>query len=486
MAGATQADPGPVVVWAPQPGPQAAFVTCNVYEAFFGGARGGGKTDAVLGEWAIHSDRYGPDAIGLMVRRSRVELSETFERARRIYAPLGAKFTTAPMRCLMPNGARLTFAYLERDSDAEGYQGHSYTRVYIEEAGNFPSAAPILKLHSTLRSGAGVPCRMRLTGNPGGPGHQWVRARYIDPAPLGWETIVDPETGLRRIYIPSRVGDNHYLGEDYVTQIKASGSPELVRAWLEGDWSVIAGAFFPEFSAAQHVVAPRELPAHWARYRAMDWGSARPFAVLWFAVSDGELPEFPRGALVVYREWYGMQPGQPNVGLRLTAEEVGQGVASREATDPVPDEARMGGVADPAMFTADGGPSIAERMHKAAGIVQRRADNARVARSGAMGGWDQVRARLKGDGERPGLYIFSTCVDLIRTLPALQHDDARPEDVDTEGEDHAPDALRYGCMARPYVRALVRPAPGRGLSVGPGNEVRFDDLWKAQPTRQRV
>jgi hypothetical protein len=485
MASAAQAA-GPVVVWEPQAGPQAAFVTCNVYECFFGGARGGGKTDAVLGEWAIHSDQYAADAIGLMVRRSRVELSETFERARRIYAHLGAKFTTAPMRCVMPNGARLTFAYLERDSDAEGYQGHSYTRVYVEEAGNFPTPAPIMKLHATLRSGAGVPCRMRLTGNPGGPGHQWVRARYIDPAPLGWQTITDPETGLKRIYIPSRVGDNHYLGDAYVTQIKASGAPELVRAWLEGDWSVIAGAFFPEWEASKHIVAPRELPEHWARYRAVDWGSAKPFAVLWFAVSDGELPDFPRGALVVYREWYGMQPGQPNVGLRLTAEEVAQGIADREAGDPMPPDTRMGGVADPAMFTADGGPSIAERMQRAARVIQRPADNARVPRHGAMGGWDQVRARLKGDGERPGLYVFSTCTHLIRTLPALQHDALKPEDVDTDGEDHAPDALRYGCMARPYVRVVVTAPPSRGLSVGAGNQARLEDLWQAQPERRRI
>lgn len=459
MASAAQAEAGPVIVWAPQPGPQAAFVSCTVYEAFFGGARGGGKTDAVLGEWAIHSDRYGPDAIGLMVRRTRTELLETFERARRIYTPLGATFTTTPMRCVMPNGARLTFAYLERDKDADAYQGHSYTRVYIEEAGNFPSAAPILKLHATLRSGAGVPCRMRLTGNPGGPGHQWVRARYIDPAPLGWQTIVDEDTGLRRIYIPSRVGDNHYLGDDYVTQIKASGSPELVRAWLEGDWSVIAGAFFPEFSLAKHVIAARTLPKSWARFRALDWGSARPFSVGWYAVSDGELAAFPRGALIRYREWYGMQPGQPNVGLRLTAEQVADGIKQREADDVAPG-ARMLGVADPAIFASDGGPSIGERMQKR-GVLFRAADNKRVPAHGALGGWDQVRSRLRGDGEKPALYLFDVCRDLIRTLPTLQHDTARPEDLDTEGEDHAADELRYACMSRPFTPPLAQSAPQR-------------------------
>jgi hypothetical protein len=489
MAGAALAKPGDeaqlVIGWEPQEGPQAAFVTCPVYEIFFGGARGGGKTDAVLGEWAIHSDEYGKDAIGLMVRRSRVELLETIERARRIYAPLGATFTATPARVVMPGGGRLTFAYLERDSDAEAYQGHSYTRVYVEEAGNFPSPAPIMKLHATLRSGAGVPVGMRLTGNPGGPGHQWVRARYIDPAPMGWMKFADEQSGLERIYIPSRVSDNHFLGGNYVAQIKASGTPQLVKAWLEGDWSIIAGAYFPEWSNERHVIAPRALPDHWLRYRAFDWGSARPFCCLWIAVSDGEVVDIPRGALVVYREWYG-STGQPNEGLRLTAEEVAAGIAAREAGDPVHVDAHgmkapRWGVADPAIFTSDGGPSIAERMFREAKITWRAADNARVSRHGAMGGWDQVRARLKGVDEKPSLYVFATCTHLIRTLPALQHDEHRPEDVDTEGEDHAPDTLRYGCMARPFVRDAVKPDRGRIVSVGAGNEAIFNDLWKTAP-----
>ena len=133
------------------------------------------------------------------------------------------------------------------------------TRVYIEEAGNFPSPSPIMKLMATLRSGNGVPVGMRLTGNPGGPGHQWLRARYIDPAPMGWKVLTDG-SGLERIYIPSRVTDNVYLGADYVQRLRASGSPELVRAWLEGDWSVVSGAFFPEFEMSRHVIAHEHCP----------------------------------------------------------------------------------------------------------------------------------------------------------------------------------------------------------------------------------
>jgi hypothetical protein len=465
-----------VTVWQPASRPQSEFLRCPVEEVLFGGARGGGKTDAVLGEWATHSGRHGSDAIGLIVRRTRLQLTETFERAKVLYKPLGASFTDNPMRCVMPNGARLNFAYLERDADAENYQGHSYTRIYIEEAGNFPSPAPVMKLMAALRSGAGVPCRMRLTANPGGPGHQWVKARYIDPAPLGNEVLTDPETGRKRVYIPSRITDNPFLGEDYIARLKSAGSPELVRAWLAGDWTVISGAFFPEFDPGRHVIAPRSLPEHWPRFRSFDWGSAKPFSVGWWAVSDGTVPGIARGALVRYREWYGMKPNEPNVGLKMTAESIAQGIKLREAGDPTP----MHGVADPAIFTEDGGPSIAQRM-VSQGVIFRPADNKRVARHGAIGGWDQVRERLKGDADgQPMLLLFSTCRDLVRTLPALQHDSSRPEDVDSDGEDHAPDECRYACMSRPFVRDAKHGKPvdpwARAFERARGNDAEND--WK--------
>ena len=124
-----------------------------------------------------------------------------------------------------PDGARLRFAYLERDADADLYQGHSYTRVYIEEAGNFPNPAPVLKLMATLRSGAGIPVGLRATGNPGV--HQWIKARYIDPAPLGNRIIRDPLTGLERVFIPSKVDNNQHIDvEAYKQRLRAPGSQE--------------------------------------------------------------------------------------------------------------------------------------------------------------------------------------------------------------------------------------------------------------------
>jgi hypothetical protein len=481
----TAPDNEPLTAWAAQPR-QAAFIASNCYEVFFGGARGGGKTDAVLGDWGSHADLYGKDAIGLMVRRQRTELIETIERSRVIYGPLGWTYHEQDKMWRSPDGARLRFAYLERDADADGYQGHSYTRVYVEEIGSFPSERPIRKLMATLRSGAGVPVSFKCTGNPGGPGHQHVRRRYVDPAPAGWERIIDPLTGLDRIYIPSRIADNKYLGDQYVQQLKGVGSETLVRAWLEGDWSVVEGAFFDCWSSA-HVIRPFEIPADWLRFRSCDWGSAAPASVGWWAVAQDDyrigpgdvgLPVMgaahqqgdqgaviPRGALVRYREWY--VASGPNIGLKLTAEEVADGIKAREQ----PGEKITYSVMDPAAFAVDGGPSIAERMGSR-GVHFSRADNKRVSQKGALGGWDAMRQRLKGEA-RPMIYTFSTCVDSIRTIPALQHDLDRPEDVDTDAEDHAADEWRYACMSRPWVpKVHVREVSKHIFETQPDGSVK--------------
>jgi hypothetical protein len=476
------------IIWEPQPA-QAAMISCPVFEIFFGGARGGGKTDAALGEWIVHADQYGEHAIGIMFRRQRVELIETIERSRQLYLPLGAKFNEQEKFWRFPNGARLRFAYLERDSDADSYQGQAFTRVYIEEIGNFPSRAPIAKLMATLRSGHGVPVGFRSTGNPGGPGHNWVKDRYISPAPGGfkvlYEEFVDPWTGQKlsrdRVFIPSRITDNKYLGADYIANLQMVGSTELVRAWLEGDWDVVEGAFFDGWSHRKHVVRPFGIPEEWLRFRSMDWGYASPASIGWWAVvgddythpHDGRL--LPRGALVRYKEWY-VATG-PNTGARLDAERIAQGIIKRDDGDPI-----AYSVLDPAAFSEDGGPSIAERMARA-GVRFRKADNRRIAKKGAIGGWDQMRARLRGHGDVPMLYCFETCTDSIRTIPVLQHDKVRPEDLDTEAEDHAADEWRYACMSRPWLpnkKDLPKP---RATELA---KMTLNELWETRDPPKRI
>lgn len=477
----------PKVIWAPQPGPQEAFIACPVFDVCYGGARGGGKTDACLGEWVLHQAAYGEHAKGLFIRRKQVDLASTLERARALFLPAGAKFNEQKSMFRFPGGAVIWFRYLERDADADNYQGHDYTRVYVEELTQFPLPGPVDKLKATLRSAAGVPCGMRSSCNPGGPGHTWVKARYIDPGP--WtiikEQFSNPFDGtmleLDRVFIPARLTDNRQLLEHdplYVAKLQQSGSAELVRAWLEGDWNIIEGAFFDNWSS-RNVVRPFEVPGDWTRFRSLDWGSARPFSVGWWAIASdhgnyGTGADIPRGCLVRYREWYGSN-GKPNEGLKLTAEAVAEGIKERERGETI-----SYGVADPAIFSSDGGPSIAERMFKAT-VVWRRADNARVARAGALGGWDQLRSRISGDDDGPQLVVFSTCRDFIRTVPVLQHDDLRPEDVDTEGEDHAGDEARYACMSRPWIRPVkaAEPPPMQGIA-----DMTFRQLMATQKTRR--
>jgi len=482
-------------VWEPNPGPQSWLISCPVFETLFGGARGGGKSDGVLGEWVMHANEHGQNAIGLCVRRERTQLLELVERSKILYLPLGAKFNEQDKLWRFPNGARLRFAYLESDNDAQAYQGHSYTRVYIEEMGTFPNPEPIFKLMATLRSGAGVPCRFIATANPGGPGHSWIKSRYIDPAPLGMKVLPtrfeDDLTGnvviKERIFIPSKITDNPYTNTpQYIGNLYLSGNAELVKAWLKGDWNVMLGAYFPEFDTRKHVIKTFKIPKHWTRFMSMDWGTATPFSIGWWAIVPDEfdagleiypdqwqyfagqseatgITSLPKGAIIRYKEWYGSRGAanksistteNMNVGLKLTAEEVAQGVMLREATEPKNEFGRPRisyRVADPRIFAWDSGPSIAERMSAAPYYIGfQRADNKRTAKSGAMGGWDAVRARLKGDGIVPMMFFMDCCTEIIRTLPVLQHHELNMEDVDTDSEDHAPDETRYACMSRPY------------------------------------
>lgn len=453
--------------WSPQPGPQTDAITADwCDELLYGGAAGGGKSDYLLGDFLQDVPTYGQAWRGILLRRTYPELEELIARSFELYPSTGATWTVDRKTWTWPNGATLKLRYLEREQDATRYQGHQYTWEGWDELTQWATLFAYKYLRARLRSAHQVPRkRIRATANPGGAGHHMVKAYFIDPAPAGYVPRLDAETGHHVMFIPSRLSDNQILlrsDPGYAGRLRGLGSPELVRAWLEGDWSVITGAYFPEFSIARHVVAPVELPARWVRFRSFDWGSARPFSVGWWAVSDGTLSQFPKGALVCYREWYGMAEGQPNTGLRLKNEQIGEGIASRERGDDI-----TYAVADPSAFKEDGGPSHMEGIGRGGAGKWRPADNTRIP------GWAQVRARLLGEDGRPMIYWFSTCAHSIRTLPALQHDENKPEDVDSEGEDHAGDQIRYACMSRPY----ARPAPPKEPPTAGDNQVLVTPPW---------
>jgi hypothetical protein len=477
----------PNTIWTPQPGPQTLLVNCPVKEIFYGGARGGGKTDGMIGKNAIKAAVYGEHQKGIFFRKELPQLESAIERCKQIYLPLGWSWGEQKKTFVAPNGATLKFRPFEKDSDGEKYQGQDFTDIYMEELTNYSSSKPVDRLWATLRSAHGVPCQMHGTGNPGGPGHHWVKARYIDPNPAGFEVInarLRNGSTVERIFIPAKLDDNLKLMQNdpgYENNLYMSGSEALVKAWRWGDWNIVEGAFFDCWSPKM-VLRPFIFPADWTRVVGFDWGSSKPFCAQWWAVvpDDYKTQEgivLPRGYLLCYREWYGAKG--PDIGLKMTAEAVGTGI--RERTK----EHINDWVADPAIFKEDGGPSQAERM----GLRFRPADNSRVAKSGHMGGWDQMRSRMVGtrtygkDGVLseegwPMMGFFNTCKDSIRTIPALQHDSHNVEDVDSDSEDHAGDTARYVCMSRPW---RTRPEAEKVVEMDFwGRRKQVVNGWKTQ------
>lgn len=461
------------IVWQPQEGPQLeAILATWCEELFFGGARGGGKSDFLLGDYAQDINNYAENWKGILFRKSYKELEDLVSRSKQIYPALGGIWKKAEFTWVFPNGATLKMRHLEREEDAEKYQGHAYTWIGFDELPNWADPDAYFKLRACLRNGA-VPVpvkRMRSTGNPGGVGHGWVKDRFIKPNSQGYFPIdevfyVKGATISReffdgamkqvttRMFVPSKIQDNKILLENdpfYISRLALTGSEALVKAWLEGDWDAIEGAYFDKFSKAKNVVEPFEIPKGWYRFRAYDYGYSAPFSVGWYAVSDGR--EFngyyyPSGALIKYREYYG-STDKPNEGLRMENSELAKEILEMEEGEKISDS-----VADPAIFAHNGGISIAEQF-RLSGVTFRKADNERLA------GWQQIRYRIVGSDGRPMLYIFKTCPATISQLSILQHDKKKPEDLDTKMEDHAADETRYGCMSRPltinHVESIIK------------------------------
>ncbi len=264
--------------------------------------------------------------------------------------------------------------------------------------------------------------RMYYTCNPGGPGHEWVKRLFIDRRYGPGERPED------YAFIPARLTDNHVLmARDPGYLKKLQRLPEhLRRAYLDGDWNILSGQYFPEFSPEIHVVEPFPLPSWWRRFRAMDWGYKDPCCVLWVAVD-------PEGQLIVYRELYVTETLSSRVAQKVRELSLGERIAYTVASPDAWQQRGLPGVE---------GDCIADVFQRN-GVPLLPADNRRVH------GWQRLREALalQHDG-RPGLVIFSPCTELIRTLPLLTYDEHDHEDVSDRCEDHAPEALRYAVMSR--------------------------------------
>jgi hypothetical protein len=438
------------IAWFPQAGPQTLLLKCHYDEIFYGGARGGGKTSGALGHWLQHQAQWGKHARGILFRRTYDELEEVFEQSNQLFPLIGAVYNVGKRTWMFRNGARLKFRFMERDIHAQKYQGHQYTWMCFEEITNWPSPDPIDKLRACLRSSKGVRCQWIATGNPGGVGHNWVKARFIDPMPP-FMPFRDPITQVVRVFIPAKLQDNKILMQSdpgYVNRLKGTGPEWLVKAWLDGNWDIVAGGMFDDlWKRDLHILEPFKIPSGWIIDRAFDWGSSAPFSLGWWAESNGEsLPDgrtFYRGTKIRIAEWYGWN-GKPNKGLNLVDTEIARKALEMEAAMTKAHGYRFHeGPADPSIFTVTNGVSIASGMGRAGLVFQPAPTGAGSRKSG----WELMRRMMKAAGkapmEEPGLFVFSSCRQFIRTVPMLPRDLKNLDDVDTDSEDHIGDETRY-------------------------------------------
>jgi hypothetical protein len=367
------------------------------------------------------------------------------------------------------NGSKIFLCHAQHEHSVYDYLGAEIHVLCIDELTTFTE-----KMYRFLRS------RVRLTGlelpeeyrerfpriltssNPGNIGHGWVKASFVDLAQEGAVTQMDEEEGgMLRQYIRAVLEDNPSLNtEAYEGKLKGLGNKELVKAMRHGDWNIVAGGFFDDVFGEWNVIQkPWVPPSHWECYTSFDWGSASPFSVGFWTVSDGtEAPDgryYARGALIRFAEWYGAskKTEETNVGLRLQNKDIGRGIMERMARFEAQGVNFMTGPADPSIWKEDGGPSIYSQIMQGTGgrDLWEKADNSRVS------GWQTMRDMLEPEGDRgPKLLVMANCLDWLRTVPVAIRDERNWDDINTDTEDHILDDTRYACTWRRNVSEILK------------------------------
>ncbi len=427
---------------------QRAFFASTARHTAYGGARGGGKSWAMRRKMVMLAMRHAGLRL-LLLRRSLQELRENHLLPLQAELAGYADYRKEERAFLFPNGSRLSLGYCDSDSDMLQYQGAEYDVIGFEEATHFKEEWMIFICTALRTTKAGFRTRVYYTCNPGGVGHAYIKRLFIDRAFREGE---DPDDYL---FVPASVYDNRVLmrsDPDYVKRLEALPEHKR-RAHLLGDWNVYEGQVFSELRddpahyedrLLTHVIEPFAPPPQWELYRSFDFGYAKPFSVGWWA-RDGD------GRLYRILELYGCAPREANVGVRWTPEEIFREILRIEQEHPWLCGRRISGVADPAIWDASRGESIAETAERC-GVYFEKGDNRRLA------GWMQLHNRLSFDENGvPMLYVFRTCREFLRTVPTLQYSSLHPEDVNSEQEDHIADETRYLCMMVP-MRADNTPA----------------------------
>lgn len=426
---------------------QKEFFLATTRHIGYGGARGGGKSWAMRRKFVLLALKY-PGLKLLLLRRTLPELRENhvLPLISELYGFATYKETDKSFS--FPNGSRIKLGYCDADKDVYQYQGQEYDVIGLEEATHFTEFMRDFFETSNRSTRTDFKPRMYYTSNPGGIGHAWFKRLFIDREYRG------KEKSDNYVFIPAKVYDNHALMEsnpEYVETLESLPDDQR-EAFLHGNWDVFAGQYFREWRRDTHVVEPFAIPQHWFRFCSIDWGYNDPCAVYWHAVDDMRI--------YTYRELYINQTNASDVAKKIVEL---SGRERIEYTVASPDMWHKRGI------SKDGssqGENIAE-IFMDGGVWLEKADNDRLQ------GWTRMREFMKmsSDG-KPLWIIFSTCSNLIRTLPQLIHHDKRVEDVGDNLEDHAAESCRYGLMSRP------QPI---GVITAPVRQVQHEERFVAQP-----
>lgn len=412
---------------------QRIFHDATEWDVLFGGAAGGGKSRAITAEVIRTCMKYPGIKVGAF-RRTFGELRESIigELAKMDFAKaLGATWNGSDYELRFPNNSVAMFRYAESVKDATRRQGGEYQLLVFDERTLTPPSVCEF-LETRLRSGRpDVPVLgIRSTANPGGVGHGSVKARYIKPTNYGERTVTDKRGRVTR-FIPSKLSDNPHMNAEYGSDLSAFPA-DMRAAFMDGNWDLVSGAMFPELGQRErYVVAPFTLPSSWMRYCGIDWGFFPGYwAVIWGAIDED-------GRIWLYREKYAQRVGETEQARQiLEAEAPGERIAVRFADD--------------AMWAGRGEARSSADMYASEGVYLTKAEKgARVI------GWQRVGTYLSekpacqhhralGWDTCPMLHMFPALEDTFRTLADIQHaTKGDPEDANSSGEDHLPDALRY-------------------------------------------
>jgi hypothetical protein len=445
---------------------ESVLLVPEQYDLFLGGGRGGAKSwTLALLAWR-HCEQYGQLARVLYLRQSYKGLADFELVCRELFTSVygtQARYNAHEKVWRFPNHGYLELGQLEGPGDYSKYQGRSFTLVSVDEAGQYANPMLLDKLRSNLRGPAALPLRVCLAANPGDLGHHWLASRYAlrgEP----WHPFDEHTSQREWVSCPSTYRDNPFIDQEaYRQQLAAAcaGDPELLEAWLSGNWAIARGAFFAgALDEGRNLVEPWDrLPVPWTRrgewryFISMDYGFDAPSVVYLVAKSPGDyLPDgryAPKGSLILFDELATNVPGELNTGLRWPIEKQAEAIKALCAPWKVPPT----GCADDACFAEAGsvGGSYARQFGHYGVLLSRAGKGLRAP------GWMLMRQLLvdAGKPDKPGLYISRNCEYFWSSVPHLSRDPRIPNDCDSRGPDHGADACRYACVYEPAtIRAI--------------------------------